>query len=106
MNAGKRQTRRALTKKSNLQSFLEETFHFASAPKHPACSSINKISAQLQNFSLCQVSKGLRSPQSKFLTEALKFMKHALDLGKKVGDLRGLRWKPLQFIPEIHLQPS
>ncbi|KAF3965737.1 hypothetical protein CMV_010112 [Castanea mollissima] len=36
----------------------------------------------------------------------LKFMKHALDLRKKVGDLRGLRWKPLQFIPEIHLQPS
>lgn len=31
-------------------------------------------------------------------------MKHALDLCKIVGDLRGLRWKPLQFIPAIHLQ--
>ena len=68
--------------------------------------SINKISTQLQNLCVCQVSKGLLSPQSKFLAEALKFMKHALDLRKKVGDLRGLRWKPLQFIPEIHLQPS
>ena len=46
----------------------------------------------------CQVSKGLRSPQSKSLAEALKLMKHALDLCKKVRDLRGLRWKQLQFI--------
>ena len=34
----------------------------------------------------------------------LKLMKHALDLCKKVGDLRGLRWKSLQFILTIHLQ--
>ena len=46
----------------------------------------------------CQVSKGLRSSQSKSLAEALKLMKHALDLCKKVGDLRGLRWKQPQFI--------